>query len=253
MIDTGICLDEVQKLAVSAVHVSPSHQFPTGAVTPAAARARLISWADKTGGYIIEDDYDSEFRLEGKPLQSLTALCPGRAVYMNTFSKSLAPSMRLGYMVLPTVLYKKYLEIFGRSANIVPLFEQKALALMLDGGYFERHVARLKNYYRAIRKSVLGVLEEVGADYIVNDNGGGSHFTVKFPSAQSDNEIKRKAENLGINVKCLSDYLIGVEAEQSGGGQNGANILARYEKTAVVNYSGVTAEQLSAVAEKLKK
>ena len=124
---------------------------------------------------------------------------------------------------------------------------------MLDGGYFERHVARLKNYYRAIRKSVLGVLEEVGADYIVNDNGGGSHFTVKFPSAQSDNEIKRKAENLGINVKCLSDYLIGVEAEQSGGGQNGANILARYEKTAVVNYSGVTAEQLSAVAEKLKK
>ena len=87
----------------------------------------------------------------------------------------------------------------------------------------------------------------------MNDNGGGSHFTVKFPSAQSDNEIKRKAENLGINVKCLSDYLIGVEAEQSGGGQNGANILARYEKTAVVNYSGVTAEQLSAVAEKLKK
>lgn len=253
VIDTGICLDEVQKLAVSAVHVSPSHQFPTGAVTPAAARARLISWADKTGGYIIEDDYDSEFRLEGKPLQSLTALCPGRAVYMNTFSKSLAPSMRLGYMVLPTVLYKKYLEIFGHSANIVPLFEQKALALMLDGGYFERHVARLKNYYRAIRKSVLGVLEEVGADYIVNDNGGGSHFTVKFPSAQSDNEIKRKAENLGINVKCLSDYLIGVEAEQSGGGQNGANILPRYEKTAVVNYSGATAEQLSAVAEKLKK
>lgn len=255
VIDTGICLDEVQKLNVSAVHVSPSHQFPTGAVTPAAARSRLIAWADKTGGFIIEDDYDSEFRLDGKPLQSLAALCPEKAVYMNTFSKSLAPSMRLGYMVLPPELYERYLKIFGHSANIVPLFEQKALALMLDGGYFERHVSRLKNYYRGIRKTILQLTEESGGDCVVNDNGGGSHFTVKFPSARSDNEIKLKAESLGINIKCLSDYFLPTGEIDGGAGAGSEKPLIpqEYEKTAVVNYSSVTQSQLSSVAKNLKQ
>lgn len=243
--DTGICLDEVEKLPVSAVHVSPSHQFPTGAIMPAAARSRLIMWAKKSGGYIIEDDYDSEFRLDGKPLQSLVALCPEKTVYINTFSKSLAPSMRLGYMVLPPDLYGEYLKIYGQSANIVPLFEQKALALMLDGGYFERHISRLKNHYRGIRKTILRLAESFGAGCIICDNGGGSHFTVKFPYAQSDEEIKSKAGKLGVNIKCLSDYLLPTAGELN------AMLSESALKTAVINYSGVTEAQLKALGEKL--
>ena len=231
VLGAGICLDEIEKSNVSAVHVSPAHQFPTGAVMPAAARSRLIKWAESTGGYIIEDDYDSEFRLVGKPLQCTCAVAPERVIYINTFSKSLAPSMRLGYMVLPPALYEKYLQIFSKSANTVPLFEQKALAQMLDGGYFERYVARLKNYYKGIRKEILQKLESLAPRCEVLDTGSGLHMIAKFPHAQSDEQIKERAAKAGINVKCLSDYLIAP--------------LKGVEKCAVINYSGVTKEQLS--------
>ena len=93
-----------------------------------------MEWAERNGAYIIEDDYDSEFRLFGKPLQTMAGMNGGRVVYINTFSKTLAPSMRMGYMVLPPVLYAVYRDLFGDSANVVPLFEQKTLAKMLDGG-----------------------------------------------------------------------------------------------------------------------
>ena len=249
--EAGIDLDCVEKLSASAVHVSPSHQFPTGAVMPASARSRLIAWANKSNGYIIEDDYDSEFRLEGKPLQSLAALCPDRVIYINTFSKSLAPSMRLGYMVLPPALYGEYLRLYGQSANIVPLFEQKTLALMLDGGDFERLVSRLKNHYRGIRKRILQMLCGLCPECEICDNGGGAHFTVKFPRAQSDLQIKQYAEKLGIKIKCLCDYLPQAPLPIAGEGE--VERLHGYQKTAVINYSGVTHARLDAIAVKLQK
>lgn len=223
----GMDIDGLYKSGADAAHVSPSHQFPTGAVMPAAARLKLISWADCTDGYIIEDDYDSEFRLFGKPLQSMHGLRPDRVIYMNTFSKSLAPSMRLGYMVLPPALYEKYLQIFSSTANFVPLFEQKTLAKMLDGGYFERHISRLKNYYRGIRAKLLAALS--GKCEVI-DTGSGLHIVAKFPSAASDAEIRKKAEDAGVNIKCLSDYLL--------------SPLKGIEKCAVINYCGLTEELL---------
>ena len=225
--DTGICLDEVENSNATVVHISPSHQFPTGAVMPASARSRLINWARAENRYVIEDDYDSEFRLVGKPLQCAFSLCPEKVIYINTFSKSLAPSMRMGYMVLPPLLYEKYLQIFESSANIVPLFEQKALAAMLGGGYFERHLSRLKNYYRSVRSLLLEKLQGVCN---VKDTGSGLHIIAEFPEAENDEEIKKKAAEAGIKLKCLSDYLIAP--------------AAGYEKCAVINYSGVTREQL---------
>lgn len=228
--EAGICCDEVENSGADVLHFSPSHQFPTGAVTPASSRARLISWANAHGSYIIEDDYDSEFRLSGKPLQCMHSLCPDRVIYMNTFSKSLAPSMRMGYMVLPQKLYEKYLSVFGHSACVVPLFEQKTLAAMLDGGYFERHINRLKNYYRTVRNSVLRKAETLGAPCEVNDTGSGLHLLARFPDAPSDEYIKRRAAENGINLKCLSDYLLAPTEIP--------------ERCAVINYSGVTPEQV---------
>lgn len=224
----GIDVAELSRSGAAVAHVSPSHQFPTGAIMPAAERLKLIAWADAVDGYVIEDDYDSEFRLFGKPLQSMHGLCPDRVIYINTFSKSLAPSMRLGYMVLPTALYAKYLKIFSSSANLVPLFEQKTLAKMLDGGYFERHISRLKNYYRGIRVKLLAALS--GKCEVV-DTGGGLHIIAKFPNALSDGEIKEKAERAGVNIKCLSDYLL--------------SPLEGVEKRAVINYCGLTEEILN--------
>ncbi len=224
----GIDVAELSRGGAAVAHVSPSHQFPTGAIMPAAERLKLIAWADAVDGYVIEDDYDSEFRLFGKPLQSMHGLRPDRVIYINTFSKSLAPSMRLGYMVLPPALYEKYLKIFSSSANLVPLFEQKTLAKMLDGGYFERHISRLKNYYRGIRVKLLAALS---GKCEVTDTGGGLHIIAKFPNALSDCEIKEKAERAGVNIKCLSDYLL--------------SPLEGVEKRAVINYCGLTEEILN--------
>ncbi|MDE7167617.1 MAG: PLP-dependent aminotransferase family protein [Clostridia bacterium] len=231
--DTGIDVSVLEKSEAHVAHVSPSHQFPTGAVMPVSARSRLIEWAKRSGGYVIEDEYDSEFRLTGKPLQCMCGLCPEKVIYMNTFSKSLAPSMRMGYMVLPPALYDRFLQIFSSSASFVPLFEQKALAKMLDGGYFERHLNRLKNYYRTVHGALLKKLASLPERCEVLDTGSGLHVIAKFPDAQSDGQIKSVAAARGIKIKCLSDYLLAP--------------MAGVEGCAVINYSGLTPEILSQI------
>ena len=237
--DYGRFCGEVENSGAAAVHVSPSHQFPTGAVMPVSSRMRLIDWAKKRGAYIIEDDYDSEFRTSGKPLQSMYSLCPERVIYMNTFSKSLAPSMRMGYMVLPSALYGKFIDLYSAVANVVPLFEQKTLAAMLGGGYFERHISRLKNHYRSIRAGIVKGLCALGERCVLQDTGSGLHMIAKFPYAKSDGDIKQKAKSLGVNLKCVSDYLL---APTEG-----------VERLAVINYSGVTQRQLKLITEVFSK
>ena len=224
--EKGMDVSALKISGAGAAHVSPSHQFPTGAVMPVSVRGELVEWSHAFGGYIIEDDYDSEFRLTGKPLQSLFSLCPEKVIYLNTFSKSLAPSMRLGYMILPPELYKRYVELFSSSANSVPLFEQKALAKMLEGGYFERHVSRLKNYYRGVRKLLLDRLTGVS---FFGDTGSGLHLTAKFKGL-TDERIKSSALARGVNIKCVNDYL---SAPVQG-----------FEGMAVINYVGLTPEIL---------
>ena len=232
--DTGIDCREVERSGANVVHFSPSHQFPTGAVTPVSERLRLIKWAKRVDGYIVEDDYDSEFRLVGKPLQCAHNLDPDRVIYMNTFSKSLAPSMRMGYMVLPPKLYERYLKIFGQTACVVPLFEQKTLAKMLDGGYFERHIARLKNRYRAVRAAIYEKAKKLPFPAEIMDTGSGLHLLIRFPSAQSDEVVKERAKKNGINVKCLSDYLLAPAPVA--------------DRCAIINYSGVTEKQIEDIS-----
>ena len=237
--DLGIDCVEVKRSGANAVHFSPSHQFPTGAVTPVSERLRLIKWAKETDGYIIEDDYDSEFRLVGKPLQCANVLAPDRVIYMNTFSKSLAPSLRMGYMVLPPKLYERYLSIFGHSACVVPLFEQKTLASMLDGGYFERHIARLKNRYRAVRTAIYERVKTLPFPAEIKDTGSGLHLLIRFPTAQSDSEIKERARQNGINIRCLSDYLLPPD------GTAADSLPSGTDRCAIINYSGVTESQIA--------
>lgn len=231
--DCGVKVDEVEKNGACALHVSPSHQYPTGAVMPAANRSKILAWAEKSGAYIIEDDYDSEFRLFGKPLSTMAGMNGERVIYINTFSKTLAPSLRMGYMVLPPRLYADYCKIFGNSANVVPLFEQKTLAKMLDGGFFERHVSRLRNYYRGVRALLLERIEKLPVEKEIIETGGGLHLTVRLPSFASDNEIKRAAKERGIKIKCVSDYLSAPDEQ--------------YDRIAVINYSSVEEGQLTEV------
>lgn len=139
--------------------------------------------------------------------------------------------MRMGYMVLPDALLDKFTSAFSSGANVVPLFEQKTLAAMLRGGYFERHIQRLRSYYRNLRAEVIRALKKLSPDCRIIDTGSGLHMLARFPSAKNDDEIKRFAAAAGVNVRCLSDYLL---APMDG-----------VEKYAVINYSGVTAAQLA--------
>ncbi len=137
---------ESESLALSSadvLHVTPFHSWPTGATAPAAKRYEYLRWADAPGRWIVEDDFDSEFSRPGKPLETLWSMDGGRRViYINTFSKSLSPAMRMGYMILPESLLARYDEALGRFSCTVPLLEQYALAEFLDGGFFEQHLNR---------------------------------------------------------------------------------------------------------------
>ena len=140
--------------------ISPSHHFPTGLVTPVSRRLELLQWAQRTGGWIIEDDYDSEFRFDAHPKPALQALDgSGRVIYMNTFSKSLAPSIRISYMVLPTGLMEEFRRRLGFYSCTVPSFEQYTLARFLSRGHFEKHINRMRKFYKQRRNTVVSLLE----------------------------------------------------------------------------------------------
>ncbi len=131
------------------LHVTPFHSYPSGVTTSAARRYEYLSWAEKTGNYILEDDFDSEFFLPGNPIESLYSMDrAGRVIYLNTFSKSLSPAMRIGYMILPEALDRVYEEKLGQFSCTVPVMDQYILAEFISSGSFERHLNRMRRKRR---------------------------------------------------------------------------------------------------------
>ncbi|MBE6946340.1 MAG: PLP-dependent aminotransferase family protein [Ruminococcaceae bacterium] len=194
------------------VHLSPSHHFPTGIVTPIGRRQALISWAQAAEGrYIIEDDYDSEFRLAGRPIPTMQSIDhSGRVIYLNSFTKSIAPSIRISYAVLPPELMGQFREKLGFYACTVPSFEQYTLARFLSRGYFEKHLSRMKKYYREQRDTLIAALETAAfRDSIeILEQDAGLHFLLRVSTHRSDEELKALCARAGIRVNCLSDHCL---------------------------------------------
>ena len=141
----GIESESLRHSGADVLHVTPFHSYPSGATAPAAKRYEYLQWASRPGRWLVEDDFDSEFFRPGKPPETLWSMDKdGSVIYINTFSKSLSPSMRMGYMILPESLLPQYDKKLGRFSCTVPLLEQYALAEFLDGGYFERHLNRMR-------------------------------------------------------------------------------------------------------------
>lgn len=145
----GIDSGDLAATEADVLHVTPFHSWPSGVTAPAAKRYEYLKWAERSGRFIVEDDFDSEFFMPGKPLGSLYALDErGVVIYLNTFSRSLAPSMRMGYMILPPSLLETYRQRVGMYSCTVPVLEQYALAAFIDQGHFERHLNRVRRRRR---------------------------------------------------------------------------------------------------------
>ena len=213
MDENGIEPSAVLKAGADILHISPAHHYPTGITMPVSRRYELLGWASsKAGRYIIEDDYDSEFRMTGKPIPTLMSIdVDGRVIYMNTFSKSLTPTIRISYMVLPMELVGVFKEKIGFYTCTVSNFEQYTLAKFMKEGHFERHINRMRNVYRKRREELLELFrpyEKAGKLQII-ERGSGLHFMIRFISDKTDREILKDLRGRGINISPLSDYYMG--------------------------------------------
>ena len=159
--ESGVSIHELEEKKIDIIHTSPSHHFPTGIVTPVSRRYELLGWAaKKKQRYIIEDDYDSELRLSGKPFPTLQSIdVSGKVIYMNTFTKTLASTVRISYMVLPEDLAKRFYSELSFYSCTVSNFEQYTLAQFMENGSFEKHINRLRNYYQNKRDAILKELK----------------------------------------------------------------------------------------------
>ena len=223
------------------LHISPSHHFPTGIVTPLKRRAALLDWAANRDGYIIEDDYDSEFRFRSHPVAALQTLDKaGRVIYMNSFSKTLAPSIRISYLVLPEGLMEEFQKRLGFYSCTVPSFQQYTLERFLSGGYFEKHLNRMRKFYKSRRNRVLAALENCAfAPHLtVLEENAGLHFLVRVDTPVSDEELIRRCEAAGLRVQTLGEFYHG-------------QVPAFARRQLVINYSGLTDGALDLLERKL--
>ncbi len=208
--EDGLNVTLLEASGARVVHVTPSHHFPLSIVMPVSRRRQLLAWAvSQPDRYIIEDDYDSEFRLSGRPIPALQSLdqCE-RVIYLSTFTKSLAPSMRISYMVLPQHLARRYRREFLYYSSTVPSFEQYTLALFLERGHMERHIWRTRKRYKARRDTLLTAAEESGLSEYVRFSGGdaGLHLLMSVQTDQSEEVLERAAEHAGIRLYPLSPF-----------------------------------------------
>lgn len=211
------------------LHISPSHHFPTGLVTPLSRRQALLNWASSIN-WIIEDDYDSEFRFASHPLPAMQSMSPERVIYINSFSKSLAPSIRISYMVLPPALMDRFRRELGFYGCTVASFEQYTLARFLDRGYFEKHINRMRKFYRARRNRVIALLESCpGAEkFTIQEQDAGLHFLLKVDTNLTDLALTQAFLTQGLKVQPLSAFYTQPTDLHS----------------LVINYSGVDEENL---------
>lgn len=233
MDDAGIRVDELVGSGASVVHVMPSHQFPSGTVMPISRRYELLSWASEIPGrYIVEDDHDCEFRLVGRPIPTLQSIdLSGRVIYINTFSRSLASTFRISYMILPTQLAERFDEKLGFYSCSVSNFEQLALARFMDEGHFSRHLAKMRSHYRCKRDLLIEGLNSgpLGPHIAIRRQECGLHFLMQVDTSLSDTHLVANAAEHGVAISCLSSY---------------QHIPEDRSHVVVVNYSGVEKESI---------
>lgn len=205
----GLNVDDLRKTDADLAYVTPAHQYPTGVIMPAGRRGQLLRWArEKEERYIIEDDYDSEFRYHGKPIPALQGLDSSeKVIYMGTFSRAIAPAIRVGYIVLPPKLLDLYHKNVTAFSCSVSRIDQKVLTLFLSEGHFERHLNRMRNLYKEKHDLLLECIRKNIPGASVSGEGAGVHLIVNFHIREKE-EFEQKLRQQGVVIYPLSFYYI---------------------------------------------
>lgn len=221
MDESGMRTDSLEASGADIAYVMPSHHFPLGIVMPLKRRMQLLEWAAQSENrYIIEDDYDSEFRYRGKPIPALKGFDrDGKVIYIGTFSKSIAPAIRVSYLVLPEPLMEVYRRRGRRISSTVSRVDQMLIADFLNGGYYERHLNKMRAIYKNRHDVLLEELRRFQEICTVSGENAGVHVLLTFLNGMTEEEAVFRAAGVGVGVYGLSRYFVGGE---DGGGASGS-------------------------------
>lgn len=217
MDDKGMRADRLSGLPIRAAYVMPSHQYPTGAVMTIGRRAELLRWAEKEPDrYLIEDDYDSEFRYRGKPIPSLQSSDKrGKVIYIGTFSKAIAPAIRVSYMVLPESLLEVYRRDCSFYSCTVSRIDQRILNEFIRDGYFERHLNKMRMHYRAKHDLLLAELEPFKKAFTISGEDAGLHLLLTARGAVTEAQLLSAATEAGVKVYGMSENMVETDAPKA--------------------------------------
>jgi len=208
--DQGIRMNSIGNTDI--LHTTPSHQFPKGIVTTISRRMELLNWAyEQDDRYLIEDDYDSEFRFTGNPIPAMKGMDPlDRVIYMNSFSKSIAPSLRVSFMVLPKKLMQNYVDSYSYFTCSVPMITQMVLENFMREKEYERHLNRMKILYKSKRDTLIDLFQasSFGNKIDIIGEEAGLHFLVRFKTDASVLDIVERAKAVGVRVYGIYEYCL---------------------------------------------
>ena len=205
----GIDMDVLRKSDADIAYVMPSHQYPAGTIMPIGRRQELLKWAgEQTGRYIIEDDHDSEFRYKGRPVPCLQSIDrQEKVIYIGTFSKAIAPAIRISFMALPQPLYEIYTEQYRFFSSTVSRIDQRILQRFMEEGYFERHLNRMRKTYRVKHDEIMQLLKPFRRKFNIQGENAGTYLVLISKEGKSERELITAAEKAGVKVYGMSQQL----------------------------------------------
>ncbi len=202
--DQGVRVDALDAAGLSAVVLTPAHQWPTGVVLSPQRRHELVAWAVRKGAWVVEDDYDAEFRYDREPVGAVQGLAPDRVISIGTVSKSLAPTLRLGWMLCPSDLVQSIADLKLRTDRGSPGLEQLALARLIESGRFDRHLRRMRKVYAGKRDALLDALGQHAPSVTLTGLAAGFHAVAHLPAGASEADVVSSAKQRSIGLYGMS-------------------------------------------------
>ncbi|WP_088105636.1 PLP-dependent aminotransferase family protein [Halalkalibacter urbisdiaboli] len=237
----GINIDTLYKSTANVVYITPSHQFPSGLIMPFSRRLQLLKWAETQNGIIIEDDYDGEFRYVGKPIPALQGLdTNNNVIYIGSLSKSLLPSIRLGYMILPLPLLKRYKQSFQLYDQSVSTIHQMTLHQFIKQGYWERHLRKMRKVYQRKQTTLITEIKRrLGQRVSITGTEAGLHILLEVKNGMCEEELINQALKFKVGVYPVSRHWRGNSNRQ-------LNMVQ-------IGFGGVTEEKIIEGIKRLEK